>query len=353
MTSSEPRPVDRVLSAVRHQESDRVPRFYRATAGVTQRLTAHFGVSDLNGLLEKLRVDFRFIETPYIGPFMTPDAEGRWTDIWGVPRRTVATATGSYAEAAYYPLADARTPADIRAHRWPETNWFDFTTVREQMKRHANYATMPAGGIACDSPLSILPELRGMEELMIDLVERREMFQAAVGEMMRVRREFLRAFLPHAKGLTFMRVGEDFGSQNGLLFSPRVWDECVRPYFRELVKQAHSHGSLFYLHSCGGIRDLIPRLIAEGVDVLDPVQVRATGMEPAGLKRDFGDRIAFCGGVDLQQLLSRGTPEEVSREVKSLIRIMSPGGGYILGPTHNLQSDVATSNIEAMYVAAD
>jgi uroporphyrinogen decarboxylase len=86
------------------------------------------------------------------------------------------------------------------------------------------------------------------------------------------------------------------------------------------------------------------------VDVLDPVQVRARGMEPAGLKRDFGGRIAFCGGVDLQQLLSRGTPAQVRQGVKDLLRAMkAPQGGFILGPTHNLQMDCAIANIEAMY----
>jgi len=345
------RPRERVLAALHHQQPDRVPLFYRATEEVTDCLIRHFGAAGLDDVLELLHVDFRFIQTPYIGPPRVPDAKGVIVDYWGIPRRRVHTATGSYMEPVCYPLAEARTPAEVRAHPWPKVEWFDFSAVREQMTRYTEYATMPAAGIGCDSPLGIMPELRGMENLLIDLVERREMFRAIVAEMMRFRREYLRAFLPHARGLIFLRVGEDFGSQHGLLFSPRIWDECIRPYFVELVQQAHKHGIYLYLHSCGAVRDLIPRLIAVGVDVLDPLQVGARGMEPAALKREFGARLTFCGGVDLQRLLSRGKPDDVRAGVRDLIRVMAPGGGFILGPTHNLQTDVPIGNIIAMYEA--
>jgi uroporphyrinogen-III decarboxylase len=100
------------------------------------------------------------------------------------------------------------------------------------------------------------------------------------------------------------------------------------------------------------VRALIPAFIEAGVDVLDPVQVKAAGMVPAELKAEFGDRLCFSGGVDEQELLPRGTPAEVCQSVRELLDVMAAGGGYFVGPTHNFQADIPTRNIVAMYEAA-
>ena len=109
----------------------------------------------------------------------------------------------------------------------------------------------------------------------------------------------------------------------------------------------------FLLHVCGAVRPLLPLIIDAGVDMLEPIQIRAAGMEPAALKRDFGRHLCFYGGVDLQQVLRLGTPETVADEVKRLIDILGEGGGYILGPGHTyIQMDAPVENILAMYGTA-
>ena len=115
---------------------------------------------------------------------------------------------------------------------------------------------------------------------------------------------------------------------------------------------AKAHGAYYYHHCCGAVRELIPLLIEAGVDVLDPIQVKAAGMEPAALKADFGERLCLSGGVDEQELLPNGTPAQVRAGVRALLDVMAPGGGYFVGPTHNFQSDIPTANIVAMYEAA-
>jgi uroporphyrinogen decarboxylase len=122
----------------------------------------------------------------------------------------------------------------------------------------------------------------------------------------------------------------------------------IKPRLKKLVDMTHSHGVKFLFHSCGAIRPLIEDLIEIGVDILDPLQAAATGMEPQILKDAYGDRLCLHGGICTQYLLPRGTPDEVRDEVRRRLQILGDGGGYILAPCHVLQTDVPTENILAM-----
>jgi len=152
--------------------------------------------------------------------------------------------------------------------------------------------------------------------------------------------------------IDFFRVGDDFGTQRGLLIGPDLWRKSLQPSLVAMADVAKRHGALYYHHSCGAIRELLDDLIETGVDVIDPVQVGARGMVPAALKAAFGDRICFSGGVDEQSLLPRGSPDDVRAGVFKLLDDMARGGGFFIGPTHNLQDDIPTENILAMYEAA-
>ena len=127
----------------------------------------------------------------------------------------------------------------------------------------------------------------------------------------------------------------------------------MKPYLTQAVEKAHKHDKKFLLHVCGAVRPLLPMIIDAGVDVLEPIQIRAEGMEPEGLKRDFGKDLCFYGGIDLQRVLCRGTPQAVSDEVKRLIDVLGKDGGYIVGPGHTyIQIDAPMENIIAMYETA-
>jgi uroporphyrinogen decarboxylase len=148
--------------------------------------------------------------------------------------------------------------------------------------------------------------------------------------------------------------GEDLGTQTAPMISPRLFNELVRPRFERLwgcarrkLAEKNPAGKLM-VHSCGNVRPFIPSWIEMGLDILDPIQPRARGMEPDGLKRDFGDRLVFHGGIDLQYTLPFGTVEDVCGEVRRYIRALAPGGGYIVAPAHNVQSDVPPANLVAI-----
>jgi len=138
------------------------------------------------------------------------------------------------------------------------------------------------------------------------------------------------------------------------LISPYTYDEFIKPCHADLVrtiKEKYPNVKVM-IHCDGGVRPLLPSFIDAGIDILNPVQVTAKGMEPETLKKDFGKDLAFQGGIDTQQILRTGSPEEVAEEVKRMIDVMSPGGGYLLGPSHNFLPDIPIENIVAMFATA-
>jgi len=148
---------------------------------------------------------------------------------------------------------------------------------------------------------------------------------------------------------------DDLGMQNSPMMSPDMYRRFVKPLHQELIhmlKKKAKGEVKFLLHSCGSVRALIPDFIDVGVDILNPIQVSAAGMDTAELKKEFGKDMCFCGGgVDTQEILPRGTPEQVRDEVKRRLDDLAPGGGYIFAAVHNIQADVPPENLQAMYEA--
>jgi len=148
--------------------------------------------------------------------------------------------------------------------------------------------------------------------------------------------------------------GADYGSQRGELFSPRWFENLFLPFYKIQNDWVHKNTTWkTWLHSCGSIANILPMLVESGLDMLNPVQCSAEGMDPAWLKENFGGRLAFWGGgVDTQRTLPFGTPEEVAAEVEERIRIFAPGGGYVFNPVHNIQANTPPRNIAVAYETA-
>ena len=164
--------------------------------------------------------------------------------------------------------------------------------------------------------------------------------------------EEIEQVLQAAEGeIDIVHIGEDLGAQRGPLISPRHFDKYIAPYFAKFFDMVHSYGPKVMMHSDGSIRLLLPRLIESGLDILDVVQVNCPGMEIRGLKEDFGDRLCFCGSMDIQGFMVTGTPQDVEREVKLRQKLFADGG-LILGPSHTIEPDVPLENILAMYRTA-
>jgi uroporphyrinogen decarboxylase len=191
-----------------------------------------------------------------------------------------------------------------------------------------------------------------MENALMALFESPEVFRAV---MDRITNFYLKAngiFYEATRGkLHAVLMGNDYGCQTGLMVSREQLREFSLPWTKKLVDQAHAHGLKVIHHSCGAIRDLIPDLIALGVDAIHPIQALAKGMEASGLKRDFGDRVSFCGGIDAQELLVHGTPEQLRAKVRELRELFPTG--LILSPSHEaILPDVPPGNVSAMVAEA-
>ena len=189
----------------------------------------------------------------------------------------------------------------------------------------------------------------GMQTCLMNMVAEPEMVQYVDDHIVDFYVKALKIFLEATKGkVQAILIGDDVGSQRGLMISPELIKEFVIPGAKKLIDLAHSYGVKVVYHSCGSIVEAIPLLIEAGVDVVHPIQALAAGMDPANLKSKFDGQISFCGGVDTQDLLPNGTPEQVAAKVKEL-RTYFPTG-LIVSPSHEgLQPDVPPSNIKALF----
>ena len=340
---------ERTLAALAHRQPDRVPLDFSATPEVWATLQAHFGTEDRGVVLDALHVDVRGVGGRYAGPPLPRYADGSWEDVYGIRLKNVSYEAGTYAEVAEFVLDEAQTAEEIEAHRWPSADDFDFTGIGEACARLDEYA------IAAHGPgvFQRVTWLRRMDKVLLDMMIEPEMAIALMARLTAFHEAYYTRYLEAADGrIDVLYVTDDYGSQKGLLMSPATWRQFIGPNLKRLVDVAHAHGAKFMLHSCGGVRDLIPDLIAVGVDVLDPIQTQAAGMVPRELKALFGDELSFHGAIDTQTTLPFGTVEDVRQEVRERIEVLGRGGGYILAPTHNIQPDTPVERILAMYETA-
>jgi uroporphyrinogen decarboxylase len=195
--------------------------------------------------------------------------------------------------------------------------------------------------------------MRGLEDAMTDVLVNPEFVAAALARIENVQTRLLERLLPRVAGrLDMVFISDDMGSQDSLLFSVDTWDDLIRPGLQRWCDLVHSHGVKVFYHSDGAVDPLIPRLIDTGIDVLNPIQHVCPGMDLAHLKRTYGDRVIFHGGVDNQQALPFGTPQDVREETQRCFRTLGHRGGYICCSCHNIQAGTPVPNILAMLEAA-
>jgi uroporphyrinogen decarboxylase len=339
----------RVLATIDHVEPDRVPVDLWALPPVTDKLRAHFGVDDDESVWQALGVDLRSVWPAYVGPPLPTFDDGSWTDWWGLRKRMI----GPFEEVAEPPLAEAQSTADVETHPWPDPDWFDYDDLRSICEASSEYALVIRDlGPNATCVLRMAMFLRGMEKFMMDLALNPDLAQAIIEQVGRFYLEFDRRIFEAVGDLTDIYfIADDVGVQDGLMISPRMFHKFIAPSLRRFIAQAKEYGQRVMYHTCGAVRRLIPDFIEMGVDILNPIQVSAQGMEPAGLKRDFGHALCFHGALDIQAVLSQGTPDQVRAEVARLWHVLGQGGGFILAPTNNVMPETPIENVLALYEA--
>ncbi len=246
-------------------------------------------------------------------------------------------------------------------HLLPQTDWDTYIAVLrknldEQIRKVGDFCGIADRNTAGLTENSL--RIRGYEnwfmDTMIDPVGVEALFNRIVEDKLRYWDAIIDWAIETGNGNKISVISEcdDLGSQTTTIIDPDTLRQMVIPHFKTIfthVKKRLPHVKTF-MHSCGAIREILPDLIEAGLDILNPVQFTATGMDLKELKRDFGDVLTFWGGgVDTQSVLNHGAPELVADEVKRIIDILAPGGGFVFAPVHNIQDDVSPENFWAMW----
>jgi len=392
----------RVLTALAHREPDRVPVDLGATrvTGITavayNRLKAHLGLAEGSTkvfdisqqlaeveeeILERFGVDVIPLNRVQTGfeimnwawkEWRLPDGspclvstefdpvreEERDRSSWALVRDGVVVARmparSFYFTRVHHPLAGAITKEDIDAYPWPTISDEELAHLRRRARHlyeNTDYAIVGEFG---GNILEWGQDLRGWDVFLMDLVIHKDLAHHLMDRMVECWLRNLERYL-EAVGdyIQIIQMGDDLGTQHGPQISPQLYREMIKPRHQRVYSTVKEQSDIYvFLHSCGAIFDFIPDLIEAGVDILNPVQTSARGMDPVALKREFGHRITFWGGgCDTQRVLPRGTPEEVREDVRERLRVFAPGGGYVFAAVHNIQPDVPPENLVAMFQA--
>ncbi len=308
------------------------------------RLFAHVGHDDKARLLDDLDIDVRHLELD--GPSEQHIGEGVYQNFWGERYIYRQTPWGPMREDTSGALNDAQTMADLENFAWPTPDRFDHASLVTQCERLDDYALLYGFADIWQRPGLV----RGWEGMFLDMATRGEWAHFLSRKFVDFYKEdYTRAAEATGGRIDLYLLISDLGSQNGPLISIPMFREFVAPYLREMVDCIHVLGAKALFHSCGLIRPLIPELIQVGIDILDPIQPVGPEMSPEQLRAEFGDRLSFHGGIDMQHLLPHGTVDDVRAEVRRYCGVFERKGGYILAPTHLFQPDVPPENILAVY----
>lgn len=366
---------DRVLLTVEHKEPDRVPLdlggWVTSIHKVAyEELLKYLGFNIKPRIIDKVQqivlldervlkafeIDTRHVYPGVLGAPVKEFPDGSYVDMWGVKRVPM----GYYYDMPRdgHPLENINSIDELEEYEWPdphETASEALNNIEPEVKRlheETDYAVVLDTVAAFFEPSWYM---RGFERFMVDLSRNREFACKIMDKILdfqiKFHEEVLSAIGDYVDILT---MADDLALQNGPLISPKVYKELVKPRQKKLVRVLKSkapHAKILY-HCCGSALHFYNDLAEIGIDIVNPVQVSAAGMDTHYLKSKFGDKLCFWGAIDTQRVLPRGKPEDVEKEVKKRIKDLAPGGGYVLCAVHNIQPDVPPQNIVRMYKAA-
>lgn len=359
---------ERVLCALDHREPDRVP-LDLGSVGSLLVDPLYFQVRELLGiegdippyrsgstanyyderLLEALDVDFRhvWLDSPD-KPRSTANQDGTVTDSWGI----TWSREGSYP--VVFPLKDAGEK-ELADYPWPlPAGRWNLRALEDQARRlgrDTDFAVVAKAVYGGGGILERCCYLRTIEEFFVDMTQREEIARHLIRKAVEVEIALWELFLGAVGPYVHMvERASDLGTQSSLFVSPQLFRKLLKPAEAEVfsfIRRRAPHAKLWF-HSCGAVAEIIEDFIDIGVEVLNPVQPLAAGMESRVLKRRYGDRLCFHGGIDLQRAMP-GTSGDVRREVEARIGAFAPGGGYILAPANHLQADTPPENVVYLY----
>jgi len=360
---------ERVARALNHQETDRIPVDFGGTVvtcpeyNAHKMLRKHFSIPDAadpiidytmgtvapcEELVKLFSSDVRRVALNVTPPQIV---NGEFISGFGIRHRRAYPHL--YYDVVYSPLRDAETDS-LNCMELPDPDdpslYYGLRNRAKDLYENSDSFIVADFGVPGFYETS--QKLRGYENIACDMLVDIEFVTALYDRLLELQRRYFKNYIenvsPYAQVICY---ADDLGMQDRLQISPETYREVIKPYHKKIFDYVHSLADIkIMLHCCGAVSDIINDLIEVGVDILNPVQIRAKGMEPEKLKRDFGDRIVFWGGVDEQELLPHGTPEQVRAEAQMLKRVLGRDGGFVLAPGHCIQADTPPENVAAIYL---
>lgn len=327
-----------------------LPDVAMANGGLILDRMAQTVVPD-EALLARFGIDFRWLVPNWVQVRERQDVDG-YIDMWGVPYRAAAGRDHYAVDGA--PLKGATSIADIEAHAWPDPDDpAQFAGLGERARHlHATTGFVLGADAIKAGPLMSALQIRGYEQFFVDLVVNPEFADALLRRITELLKHMWTRFMAEVGPyVQIAYVTDDLGTQTSLLISPRLYRARIKPFHRDLHEHIRGLAPVkLMMHTDGAVLPLIPDLIETGADILNPVQTSTAGMgDTAALKARFGDRLAFHGAIDVQQMMPGATADELRWEIARRMADLGGDGGYIIAPCHNIGHDIAPQTTVAFF----
>jgi uroporphyrinogen decarboxylase len=373
---------ERVLTAIHHEQPDRVPLVIGVSNATGVKMTPYKGIKDIIGVQAP---DNYIYDWPELGTAeideetmcrlhsdvrgvldLEPekirkrncerDPHSDYIDSWGSGQTEISP--GDWFPSVH-PLPEARTAEDLDAYQgWPDMD--DPTRiahVRDNARRLAEenqFAILATPWLLF--PFERAYAMQGMDTFLLNMARDPDFARALLEKIAVYCKQLMGRFLEElGDNVDIIKIGDDLGTQESLMISPKMYREILKPVHADFISfiKARTKAKIFF-HSDGDVAPLIEDFIEMGVDILNPIQTSAGSMSDLpSLKKRFGSNIVFCGGIDTHRVLPFGTTEEVRQEVRRVIQILGPGGGCMIGAVHTVMNDVPPENILAMVDAVE
>jgi uroporphyrinogen decarboxylase len=374
-------PRERVLSAINHEEPDRVPIVIGVSNATGIKMKTYQDIKEVIGIvapdnymyewpelgtaeideatMQRLHSDVRGVRDRHpletLRRNLEREPHSPFIDSWGTGQTEIEPGVWY---PGVHPLSKATAIEEIEAYPgWPDMS--DPTRIAhvKETARHLaeqnEYAIMATPWLLF--PFERAHAMQGMEVFLLNMAKYSEFAKALLRKITEVCKSLMGPFLDElGDNVDIIKIGDDLGTQDGLMISPKMYREILKPFhadFIQFIKERTKAKVLF--HSDGDVFPLIDDFIEIGVDILNPIQTSAGKMSDLeGLKKHYGKNIVSCGGIDTQRILPYGTPEQVRQEVRRVMHILGPGGGYMMASVHTIMNDVPPENVLAMVDAA-
>jgi len=337
---------ERVLAALDHQETDRIP-IAMVCGGINPPA--------MQAVDEFLRENRGMDAQSYIDSFLdvaevwVTGEFGQELDMWGVVRKEVSYGEGSYSEIVHFPLREKQTLREIRQYAFPRVRdrpvdkWVGEI---KHLRKHSDQSIVLANANLFETSWY----MRGFEQAFEDMMLQQDLIHYIMDTVTTFFYDYFYEILKQCRGeIDMVFTADDIGHQDGLFLSFDMWEEFIKPYHVRINEMIHNMGAKVIYHTDGAVSEAVPGLMDMGIDVLQALQFSAANMDPMHLKDNFGKELCFEGGMCVQKVLPFGSIDEVREECRRLISILGKNGGYLCGPSHFIQAGTPGENIAAFF----